>query len=94
MSELDNQNIEPVTEANDENLVTELYQKVERLSLPAKAALAQHLISTNELTVVASRRVTVDDAIQNMNRIALGHTLDAIANQIRQLDRSSLDLEQ
>ncbi|MEM8544369.1 MAG: hypothetical protein AAGF66_10325 [Cyanobacteria bacterium P01_H01_bin.119] len=94
MGKLNNQGIEVVIGANDESLVTDIYQKVEQLSLPAKAALAQHLISTNELTVVVSSRATVDDVIQNMNHIALGNTLDAIADQIRQLDRNSLDLEQ
>lgn len=93
MNELNNQDIKVVVEANDLNSTTDIYQRVEQLSLPAKAALAQYLLSTNELTVIVSSRATVDDAIQNMDRIQLGNTLDEIAEQIRQLDQSSLDLE-
>ncbi|MEL6937054.1 MAG: hypothetical protein AAFO59_10335 [Cyanobacteria bacterium J06607_17] len=63
------------------------------VSLPVKAALAQNLISTNELTVVVSHQATVSDAIQNMNRLQLSNTLEEIAGQIRRLDQSSLDLE-
>lgn len=43
MNELNNQGIEVVIGANDENLATDIYEKVEQLSLPAKAALAQNL---------------------------------------------------
>lgn len=92
MDKSNKQGIEVVTTANGENLVTDIYQKVEQLSLPAKAALAQYLISTNELTVVVSRQATVSDAIHNMDLIQLSNTLNKIAEQIRRLDQSSLDL--
>lgn len=93
MNELNNQGIKVVIGENDENLATDIYEKVEQLSLPAKAALAQNLISTNELTVVVSHQATVSDAIQNMDRLQLSNTLEEIAGQIRRLDQSSLDLE-
>ena len=93
MNESNNQGIKVVIEENDENLATDIYEKVEQLSLPAKAALAQNLISTNELTVVVSHQATVSDAIQNMDRLQLSKTLEEIAGQIRRLDQSSLDLE-
>ena len=93
MNESNNQGIKVVIEENDENLATDIYEKVEQLSLPAKAALAQNLISTNELTVVVSHQATVSDAIQNMDRLQLSNTLEEIAGQIRRLDQSSLDLE-
>ncbi|MEM6518920.1 MAG: hypothetical protein AAF722_06250 [Cyanobacteria bacterium P01_C01_bin.70] len=91
MNKLNNQGIEVVIGTNDENLVTDIYQKVEQLSLPAKAALAQHLISTNELTVVISGRTTVGNAIGQMDSTELGNTLESIAEQVRRLDESSLD---
>lgn len=89
MDSLNKPDIKVVIGSNDENLVTDLYQKVEQLSLPAKAALAQHLISTNELTVVVSNRVTVGNAIEQMDRAELGNTLESIAEQVRQLSRHS-----
>lgn len=87
MDSLNKTDIKVVIGTNDENLVAELYQKVEQLSLPAKAALAQHLISTNELTVVVSSRATVGGAIEQMDRIQLGNTLESIAEQVRQLSQ-------
>ncbi|MFG6100544.1 hypothetical protein SPB21_35225 [Leptothoe sp. ISB3NOV94-8A] len=86
MDELNNQSIEVVISAHDKSLVTDIYQRIEQLSLPAKAALAQHLISTNELTVVVSSRTTVGNAIGQMDRTELGNTLESIAEQIRRLN--------
>ena len=94
MDELHSQEAKVVIDANDETLVTDLYQKVEQLSLQQKAALAQYLLSTNELTVVVSSGATVDDAIQLMNHADLGNALDSIAKQVRRLDESSVDLGQ
>ena len=94
MDELHNQEAKIVIDANDETLVTDLYQKVEQLSRQQKAALAQYLLSTNELTVVVSSGATVDDAIQLMNHADLGNALECIAEQVRRLDESSVDLGQ
>ena len=88
MNEADNQEIKVVLGENDNTLVADLYQKVEKLSLPAKASLAQHLISTNELTVVVSSRATVGNAIGQMDRTELGNTLESIAEQVRRLSQS------
>ncbi len=85
MNQSDKQDIDVVFETNGEVFVTDLYPIIEQLSLPEKAALAQHLISTNELKVVVSSRATVGDAIQAMDRIQLGHTLESIAEQVRRL---------
>ncbi|MEM8611180.1 MAG: hypothetical protein AAGF93_04100 [Cyanobacteria bacterium P01_H01_bin.105] len=94
MDELHNQEAKVVIDANDETLVTDLYQKVEQLSLQQKAALAQYLLSTNELTVVVSSGATLDSAIQHMTHADLGNMLESIAEQVRRLDESSLDLGQ
>lgn len=87
MIESSNEDIKRNATESHPNLITDLYQRVEQLSLPAKAALAQHLISTNELTVVVSSRATVGNAIGQMDRTELGNALESIAEQVRRLNQ-------
>lgn len=91
MNSADNRPIENVIDSSGQSLITEIYQRIEHLSLPEKAALAQHLLNTNELSVVVSSSATVGNAIQHMDHTALGNTLESIAKQVRRLDKSSLD---
>lgn len=74
-------------QGSSESLITDIYQSIEQLSVPEKAALAQHLISTNELTVIVSSRATVGNAIQQMDRIELGNALESIAEQVKRLSQ-------
>lgn len=87
MNNADNSPFKSVIDSSSDSLVTEIYQRIEELSPPEKAALAQHLLNTNELRVVVSSSATVDNAIQLMSHADLGNTLEAIATQVRRLDR-------
>ena len=94
MNSEDSRPFERVIDSSRQCLITEIYQRVEQLSLSEKAALAQHLLNTNELKVIVSSRATVDSAIQDMDHTALANALESIAKQVRRLDESSLDLGQ
>lgn len=85
MKNEENSSFEKITATNSQKPITDIYQSIEQLSLPEKAALAQHLINTNELSVVVNGTTTVNAAVQTMDRVQLGNTLESIAEQIRRL---------
>ena len=85
MGAQNNKDFRDLSTGNLDEVTTDIYGSVEQLSLPEKAALAQHLLSTNELKVVVTSRATVNDAIQQMDHTELGNTLESIAEQVLRL---------
>ena len=85
MNTADSRNFQNDLGSSAQRPIAEIYQCVEQLSLTERAALAQHLLNTNELTVIVSNRATVDKAIEQMDNIDLGNMLESIAEQVRRL---------
>lgn len=87
MNNADNGLLKGAIDSDSNSSVAEIYQRIERLSPSEKAALTQHLLNTNELKVIISSNATINSAVQLMNHADLGDTLEAIAMQVRRLDR-------
>ena len=87
MDTTDGSNFEDVIDSSGQRLIAAIYQIIEQLSPVEKADLAQHLLNTNELTVVVKSHATVSDAIQGMDYDELGNTLESIAEQIKRLNQ-------
>jgi hypothetical protein len=66
-----------------------LYQCVDRLPLHRKAALAQYILNTHELSVVVTNRPSVETVIQQMNPGELGDILESIAARVLTLEPPS-----
>ena len=85
MGDLARKRIQNVTGESREKHITELYQRIDQLSLLEKAALAQYLLNTKDIKVVATSHTAVEEAIRSMDYPELCQTLELIADQVRSL---------
>ena len=85
MGDLARKRIQNVTGENREQSITELYQRIDQLSLRDKAALAQYLLNTKDIKVVATSCTAVEETIRSMDYLELCQTLELIADQVRNL---------
>ena len=85
MGDLARKRIQNVTGENREQSITELYQRIDQLSLLEKAALAQYLLNTKDIKIVATGCTAVEEAIRSMDYLELCQTLELIADQVRDL---------
>ncbi|EKU97125.1 hypothetical protein Lepto7375DRAFT_0999 [Leptolyngbya sp. PCC 7375] len=85
MGDLARKRIQNVTGENREQSITEIYQRIDQLSLLEKAALAQYLLNTKDIKVVATSCTAVEEAVKNMDYLELCQTLELIADKVRNL---------
>jgi hypothetical protein len=85
MSRLSERKCLPPGQDEASRLLDEIYTRIERLSLHQKAAVAQHILRSNALSVVVTRRTDAKQPIQQMSYAELGDTLEAIASRLRKL---------